>query len=103
MFVGVWHRGRAALTVPAKVYSSTHAPGSPPGALFVVATTAVDRRRPAFADVALSLRHGYQYFNLRAPPGHKPGLCSWPLLVRRPARRLRLRYSYARVIALALP
>ena len=68
-----------------------------PGALFVETTTAVDRRRPAFAVVALSLRHGYQYFNLRAPPGHKPWLCTWPLQLRRPARRLRLRYSYARV------
>jgi len=62
-----------ALTVPAKVYPATHAPGSPPGALFVVAITAIDRRRPAFAVVALSLRQGYGYVNLlAAAPGFMP-------------------------------
>jgi len=64
-----------ALLSPCRQYiiPLPYAPGSPPGALFVVAITAVDRRRPAFAVVALSLRQGYCYVNLlAAAPGYTP-------------------------------
>ena len=59
--------------------SSPWAPGRPAGA---------GRRLPSSVPTALN---GV----VRATPGHKPGLCSWPLQVRGPARRLRQRYSYS--------